>query len=216
MDITLTVQGRMPPVLTHPPTIDPTRMSINVLGTLNPLITFEEVDPATLPALGPHFVMTHLRDSGTTFTQYEVGGHWSGCAPVPDDSIHAAELSITPSRHRLEHDLWHHLVGIWVYRSLGSPIIWRDAHHVAQPRPLDVSTHADMPGTKILWGPADEEEWLVTALSHRLHGEYSRDHGASIWLRDNGHDIDAMITQARGILSQIPSDTVPAAHSSTG
>lgn len=154
---------------------------------------------AVVDSLGRSFCVSHFI-GGETFTTYETG-HWSGCGPVPDDSIHAAELGITPARHRLEHDLWHHLVGIFVYKTLGSPIIWRDAHGIEQPKEI-TRIGLDL----VEWGPSHEEEWLVTALSHRYHNEHSRDHGASIWLSNNGHDVETMLQTARQILDQIPSD----------
>lgn len=166
-----------------------------------------EFSVAVVDSLGRSFCVSHFL-GGETFTTYE-DGCWSGCAPVPDDTIHANELGITPARHRLEHDLWHHLVGIFVYRTLGSPIIWRDAHGTPQPKgriEYQVEGRIINLSEKRVWGPCEEEEWLVTALSHRYHNELSRDHGASIWLANNNHDVELMMQTAKQILDQIPSD----------
>lgn len=139
--------------------------------------------------------------NGPTVTVYP-DACWSGCAPVPDDSIHAS-VGITPGRHRLEHDLMHHLVGLHIYKQeTGSPIIWRDAHHIQQ---TESTTHyRATDGEPYQWGPAQEEEWLVTALTHKLHGKTERDHGAWDWMVSTGYNPESILSDARNILANIP------------
>jgi len=97
------------------------------------------------------FTLSFDPTTGEAITRY-AGGRWSGCAPVPDDAFHAERLGITRSEHRLEHELAHHLFG-YAKGFVGSPIIWRDAHGVAQKQP-----------------DSDLEEWMVTALQYLSHG----------------------------------------------
>ena len=80
----------------------------------------------------PVFTLTHNPDTGETYTRYE-GGYWSGCGLVEGDHVHAPKLGITPQTHRLQHELAHHLVGIWYYGQASSPVIYRDAHLMPQP-----------------------------------------------------------------------------------
>lgn len=97
--------------------------------------------------------------SGTATTRYDDGG-WSGCPVVEDDFLHAHALGITPQRHRLEHELLHHLVGIHVFGLPSSGVIYRDAHGEPQEEQQ-----------------AKREEWLVTALTYALHGSMARGSG---------------------------------------
>jgi hypothetical protein len=76
---------------------------------------------------------------------------------VDGDEYHAPRLGISPQDHRLLHELAHHMIGAHCFQKRsGSPVIWRDAHGIPQP-----------PGVS---GPAEIEEWYVTALSYYLCG----------------------------------------------
>jgi hypothetical protein len=133
------------------------------------------------------FRLFHNLNTGLTTTKFP-DDTFCPCPVVPDDSIHGHELSITPERHRLEHELWHHLVGIYVLRLPYSPIIWREAHSVPHsPRYEEES---------------GREEWIVTALSHALYGKVDRDHGVRRYLENEvGIDVERLLIVAREILS---------------
>ncbi len=73
--------------------------------------------------------------------------------PVPEDAFHAKQLGITEKQHRLEHELLHHLVGLFYYKDKnGSPVVYRDVHHIPLPAFYSMI-----------------EEWLVTGLTYSLH-----------------------------------------------
>lgn len=149
------------------------------------------------------------RRSDDFVCSYYTSAKWSGCTPVPDDQFHASKLGITPAEHRFQHELLHHLVGIFVYDHFaGSPIIYRDAHHIAQPKGELVGkckgTGKVVVAPELIeayeWGPWQEEEWLVTALTYRLHGNNENDYGASLWLSEKGIDQTKILETARLLL----------------
>lgn len=69
--------------------------------------------------------------TGAAITRYD-DGHWSGCKPVPEDIYHAVRLGISPGKHRLAHEMAHHIVGYFFGHPYGSDVIWRDAHGAEQ------------------------------------------------------------------------------------
>ncbi len=118
--------------------------------------------------------LEHDTATGWTNTRYP-DGHTSGCAPVPEDAFHAEALGIAPERHRLVHELLHHLVG-FAFGYAGSPVIWRDANGFEQS--LCVETGARMyvlmDTPLCLAAPhltAEIEEWIVTAYTYALYGK---------------------------------------------
>lgn len=116
----------------------------------------------------PALTLEHDTATGWTNTRYP-DGHTSGCAPVPDDALHAEALGITPERHRLVHELLHHLVGL-AFGYAGSPVIWRDAHAV--PQSLSLSASMRVVGMGLCtYLTAEIEEWIVTAYTYALYGK---------------------------------------------
>lgn len=120
----------------------------------------------------PHFTLTHDPRSGLTVSAYPDGSA-SRCPVVPEDKEHAMALGITVQRHRLEHELWHHLIGCYVLMQDSSPVIRVDA------------TGKDP--KKELGEAASLEEWLVTAFTYHMHGR-PRDYGALIYAQKQGVD----------------------------
>jgi hypothetical protein len=116
------------------------------------------------------YLLEFNRETGKTVTRYS-HGPWSGCLPVPDDAFHAEKLGITAKQHRLEHELCHHLVGQSFYKTIGSPVIWNDAHHYEQKHP-----------------DAMLEEWMVTAFQYSIH-EKPADAGAFVDMEKAGIDV---------------------------
>lgn len=122
----------------------------------------------------PALTLEHDTATGWTNTRYP-DGHTSGCAPVPDDALHAEALGIAPERHRLVHELLHHLVG-FTFGYVGSPVVWRDAHDLEQDTAvLCVAGHMSsariFPGCAQPYLTAEIEEWIVTAYTYALYGK---------------------------------------------
>ena len=147
----------------------------------------------------PYFTLTHDPHSGLTTTTY-LDGHCCPCPVVPDDSIHAQELGITPQQHRLEHELWHHLVGIYVLGLITSPVIYKEAYN------LPASSTSDSESIDGPWGKygSAREEWLVTALSHLAHGDASREYGARWYLENEvGVKVDWLVEEFKRLLVEV-------------
>lgn len=99
----------------------------------------------------PKFKLEYEPGTGRATTFYP-NERWSGCNPVPDDKYHGDILGITPGMHRLGHEICHHLIGLYFYKDLnGSPIVYRDAHHIPQTE------------------DANLEEWYVNALHYFIY-----------------------------------------------
>lgn len=131
----------------------------------------------------PTFRLEYNPVTGRTTTYYK--NAWSGCDPNPDDEFHAKRLGITNKLHRLSHELAHHLIGIYYYKSDSSPVVFRDAHHLPQP-----------PEESCL------EEWRVTTLQYFAH-EKDCDYGALIDFKKSGLDPNNLKNELRWML-QIP------------
>jgi hypothetical protein len=127
----------------------------------------------------PSLTLEHDIATGWTNTRYP-DGRTSGCAPVPEDAFHAEALGITPERHRLVHELLHHLVG-FTFGYAGSPVIWRDAHGQAQAETLfaPMQPPCDL---RMEYLTAEIEEWIVTAYTYALYGK-PHDAGAMMDVR---------------------------------
>lgn len=143
--------------------------------------------------------------TGTVTTWYP-DDTYCACPVVPDDSIHAAQLSAhlgvtyASARHRLEHELWHHLLGIYVYGEQSSPVIWREAHGV--PHLTDGFGMFD--ADPFSFESAAHEEWLVAALSHHMHGDPSYDYGARHYLtHERGIDVDRLLAIGRELVAPL-------------
>lgn len=138
----------------------------------------------------PTFSVCHDHTTGLTLTLYPKDGGYSACPVVEDDYIHAQELGISPIRHRLAHEIWHHLIGIIVYNAQSSPVIYRDSHGM------------NHPSAKAGWNHNwIEEEWLVTAMSHAMYGDSNRDHGAVEWLKnDRDINVEGMLQIGRELI----------------
>lgn len=152
---------------------------------------------------GGSFVLFYDLASGEVTTRYKCCDRQCVCPVVPDDEVHAEELGISPRRHRLEHEVFHHLVGTHVYGEPSSPVVWREAHG---------ASHA--PDTADLIGNRDpscwqEEEWLVTALTGWLHGRSHRDHGARQWLEEQGVRVELVLSRARLWLERLDPGGLP-------
>ena len=117
----------------------------------------------------PSLTLEHDTATGWTNTRYP-DGHTSGCAPVPDDAFHAGALGITPERHRLVHELLHHLVGL-AFGYAGSPVIWRDAHNLRQRAAVTRGARMVVSVTEYPYLKAEIEEWIVTAYTYALYGK---------------------------------------------
>lgn len=131
------------------------------------------------------YALTYDTETGEAITRYHASDRWSGCAPVPGDAYHADKLGITPSEHRLAHELIHHLVGHAYYSSdNGSPIIYRDAHAIAQTQP-----------------ESELEEWMVTALTYHVYG-LPYDRGALLDLEHGGVHVTALAEHARELIGR--------------
>lgn len=119
----------------------------------------------------PALTLKHDTATGWTNTRYP-DGHTSGCAPVPEDAFHAEALGITPERHRLVHELLHHLVG-FAFGYVGSPVIWKDAHGYDQSVAVIVSEGetVTLPESAKPYLTAEIEEWIVTAYTYALYGK---------------------------------------------
>lgn len=145
----------------------------------------------------PALTLEHDTATGWTNTRYP-DGHTSGCAPVQDDAFHAEALGITPERHRLVHELLHHLVG-FAFEYVGSPVIWKAAHDIEQDTAvLCVAGHMSsariFPGCAKPYLTAGIEEWIVTAYTYALYGK-PHDAGAMM-------DVGRLcgVEQSKGIL----------------
>lgn len=142
----------------------------------------------------PDFTLEHDPQSGYTVTVYP-DGHQSGCGVVHGDRHHAPLLGITPERHRLAHELMHHLCamhrGYLDGREGGCRIVWRDAFQKPQVQP-----------------EASLDEWYITAATALLYGRDPDDYGALLDLRREGVDVAALLKEARWLLSaaDLPGD----------
>ena len=112
--------------------------------------------------------------SGRAITYYP-NGHWTGVDVIPDDHYHAKRLDCLPQVHRLAHELIHHLIGRYYYKQDGSPVLYRSAHHKAQPARL-----------------TELEEWMVTAWTYKVFGK-PHDEGAIMDLAKEVNIEDFMI-----------------------
>ena len=137
----------------------------------------------------PDFRLVHDTETGHTMTHY-AGGHWSGGDVVPDDAFHADLLGITPERHRLAHEVGHHLTAIAMQYegcSMGCRIVYRDAHHIPQVHP-----------------EAGIDEWRINALVYYTYERQMReagDFGALMDLQNAGNDLPGLAGYFRWLLS---------------
>lgn len=157
-------------------------------------------------------VLEHDPETGYTITRYS-NDKWSGCGVVDGDHHHAERLGITPQRHRLVHEMLHHLVADELYGFRARPtewgVIFRDAHHIPQEAGGMVKPD---------WSEAAREEWVVTAATYLLYG---RPHEASALMHLS--DPVGLVERARWLLeaadrlpeglsvSHVPSDAPVAA-----
>lgn len=88
---------------------------------------------------------------------------------MPDEALHADALGITPERHRLVHELLHHLVG-FAFGYNGSPVIYRDSRGLAQIAQTRSSACPPLPEEQD-YLTAEIEEWIVTAYTYALYGK---------------------------------------------
>lgn len=143
----------------------------------------------------PGFMLEHNRDTGHTITRYPEF-RWSGSDIVEDDAYHAARLGITPARHRLVHELLHHVVG-FALGYAGSQVVRDDAHHVPQQQPQ-----------------ADDEEWKTTALTYHVYDRMCQSDAPGNYyialhtLREGGADVDALRRYVRWLIDA--ADVAPA------
>ncbi|QDT14703.1 hypothetical protein [Alienimonas californiensis] len=146
----------------------------------------------------PQFELRFDLGEGVALTRYP-DGKTSGCGPVPEDCVHAERLGVTPARHRLLHELTHHLVGLRYYGDpRGSRVIWRDAH----------GTWSETPKIKPGWNENAQEEWFVHAVSYAALGKLpdreSDEDGLHSALADLSErtDPDALIRELQSLLAQ--------------
>lgn len=138
----------------------------------------------------PGFELQHDADSGETVTRYLDGAR--SVTPVnPDDGYHADLLGLTPERHRLAHELMHHLLAIHRrlpgWQSRGCRIIWRSAHGEGQVQP-----------------EAGQDEWYITAATYYALGKEQRregDWGALLDLSHQGVRLEALGSLFRWLLA---------------
>lgn len=96
---------------------------------------------------------------GSFFRTEYADGKCSATPVIPDDSHHAQKLGVTPELHRVAHEIMHHLIGIEVLGKDTSPVVWRDAHGLAQQD-----------------REAELEEWMVTSMTYLAFGVDDREH----------------------------------------
>lgn len=113
---------------------------------------------STIEYRWPLYSLHHDTETGETATVYRDGKE-SRTRVIPDDRYHAERMEITPERHRLAHELGHHLTAIarrgdYSLRVPGDPergcrIVYRAAHGHTQ--------HPD---------EAADDEWKITGLTY--------------------------------------------------
>lgn len=109
-------------------------------------------------------------------------GRWSGGGVVPEDIYHGDRLGMLPIEHRYHHELAHHVVAFYsrdVRHFVGSPIVYRDAHHFPQPK-----------------RESELEEWKVTSFQYFCRGMVNDSHfdpGAIQDLRNEGFQLDTAV-----------------------
>ena len=132
--------------------------------------------------------------TGEVYTRYPDGA-FSGCGIVPGDEFHGPRLGITPAKHRLLHELAHHMVGMAMPEKgiIGCPIIWRDAHSIPQVYP-----------------EADTREWIITGLSYHALSKVNDpwQFGALIDLAKAGHNPYEMGSNLKKLLNYMPAGGV--------